>query len=153
MAVSRQSNASFNAAVKSFVGVARRSALAPDEVEQLLNEIASVIRSEKIAEFQNAVTLVLEMSPSAIHTPLVADAPLMAKPVAWKTHKDNKSGKATHYTATWEGLKLRVERVKIDNKVIFIGYINETEILRGKSRVVVRAEIESEARRLHAAKT
>jgi len=71
---------------------------------------------------------------------------LTLKAPEWETHDDRK-GIFSHYTAEWEGMSLRVDRKRgPDGKIVFIGFIDDKEVFRGKGRLVTREEVASKAR-------
>ena len=121
-------------------------------MKQQLLQIAGALPDNEDA-FAGALASINEMaapvtpaaSPSAPGSPKAA--PLDVRPVDWKSHKD-KSGKAENYTAQWEGMTLRVERLRDDRgKIVFDGYIDDNFFRRGKKRVIIRDEVAAEARR------
>ena len=151
--------AGFHQGVMAFFKVAqqlsRREPFTPDQLANMKQQLLQIGQSLPHNEdaFAGALASINELAapvapaPSPYAPGAPKTEPLDVRSVEWKSHK-GKDGKAENYTANWEGMSLRVERLRDERgKIVFDGFIDDDFFRRGKKRVIVRDEVAAEARR------
>lgn len=122
-------------------------------IQNELGRIASFLESHPdVAKDPNIVRWINARIVSRPHMglPALTATPLMIKATKpkWKIHTVKKDGaeRKDHWTANWQGMKLRIQWVK-EGKVYFVGFIDEEEVTRGAVKSRVEGEVETEALR------